>query len=144
MKGGAYGYSCSFSVNSGNLSMVTYRDPCLSESFDVFRKSADYIRNLKLSEDELKKHIIGTFGRLDRPMSSYMKSSRALALWMSGRTYDDMLRDRTAMLNITVDELKSLAPSLDATVDLSARCVIGNEEKIRENESLFNNLVKLS
>lgn len=144
MKGGAYGYSCSFSVNSGNLSMVTYRDPCLSESFDVFRKSADYVRNLNLSEDELKKHVIGTFGRLDRPMSSYMKSSRALALWMSGRTYDDMLRDRTAMLNITVDELKSLAPSLDATVDLSARCVIGNEEKIRENESLFNNLVKLS
>ncbi|MBR6807694.1 MAG: insulinase family protein [Clostridia bacterium] len=144
MKGGAYGYSCSFSVNSGNVAMVTYRDPCLVESLNVFKNSAEYIKNLSLTEDELKRHIIGTFGRLDRPMSAYIKVSRALALWMSGRTYDDILRDRTAMMNVTESELRTLSPSLRDTINLSHVCVIGNEEKLRENSSQFKNLIKLA
>lgn len=144
MKGGAYGYSCSFSVNTGNVSMVTYRDPCLAESLEVFKRSADFIRDVDLTEDALTAHIIGTFGRLDRPMSAYMKSSRALALYMSGRTYEDMARDRELMLNVTAEDIKNFAPALEAAVNLDSICVIGNEEKIRDNSNLFKNLVKLS
>ena len=143
MKGGAYGYSCSFSVNTGNVSMVTYRDPCLAESLEVFKASSDFIRSVELTEDALTAHIIGTFGRLDRPMSAYMKSSRALALYMSGRTYDDMVLDRELMLNIKTEDLKDLAHALEQVVDLEAICVIGNEEKIRDNSILFKNIVKL-
>jgi len=76
-------------------------------------------------------------------MSAYMKSSRALALYMSGRTYDDMVLDRELMLNIKTEDLKDLAHALEQVVDLEAICVIGNEEKIRDNSILFKNIVKL-
>ena len=144
MKGGAYGYSCSFSVNSGNVCMFTYRDPCLKESIDVFNSSGGFIRALDMSSSELSGHVIGSFGRIDRPTSAYMKVSRSIAAYMSGRTYEDISRDREAMLNVDVDALRSLGDSVERALSQNYICVIGNEEKILENKELFLNVVRLS
>ncbi len=144
MKGGAYGYTCVVSQSSGNVSLSTYRDPCLSESVSVFKSCGDFIRSLDMTESELLGHVIGTFGRIDRPMSAYLKASRSLSCYMTGRTYEDMLRDRRSMLSVTLDDIKRLADSIDAVVDQNYLCVIGNEAKISENADLFDNTVKFS
>ncbi len=143
MKGGAYGYTCSFSVNSGNVCMATYRDPCLAESLEVFAASGEFIRSVSLDESDVNCHVIGTFGKLDRPMSVYMKASRSIAAYMSGRTYDDISKDRQAMLNADAESLRSLAASVDAVMSQNYICVIGNEEKILENKHLFGKVLKL-
>ncbi len=144
MKGGAYGYTAIVSQNSGNVSLSTYRDPCLRESVDVFKSSGEFIRNLDMTDSELLGHIIGTFGRIDRPMSPYLKAARSLSSYMTGRTYDDMLRDRNDMLTVTVDDIKSFADPLEKIIGNSSICVIGNEAKIRECSDLFDNTVKLA
>lgn len=57
-KGGAYGCHISAS-HTGNIQMVSYRDPKLVETLDVYNQVADYIESIDLTKDELTKYIIG-------------------------------------------------------------------------------------
>ncbi len=144
MKGGAYGYTCAFSVNTGNVCMATYRDPCLAESIQVFKSCGDFIRSVSLTEADINNHIVGTFGRLDRPAGAYVKASRSIGAYMAGRTIDDIRTDRHAMLDVTAETLISLADSIDSVMEQNYLCVIGSEEKIKENADAFEKLIKFS
>ena len=143
MKGGAYGYNCSFAQSTGNVTFTTYRDPMLSESYDVFKGCGDFIRSRIPTDDDLNRYIVGTFGKVDRPMTPYMKAIRSLSVYMTGITAEDMRRDRLAMLNVDAEKLRSLADSVDAVISQNYRCTIGNEEKLLSEKELFGNTVRL-
>lgn len=68
VQGGAYGAHCFFDRASKILVMTSYRDPHLVETEEVFNQTGDFLRKVSLSEDELVKSIIGTYGKLDPPM----------------------------------------------------------------------------
>jgi len=144
MKGGAYGYNCSFAQSSGNVTFTTYRDPELSESYKVFEGCGDFIRSKLPTDDELNRYIVGSFGKIDRPMTPYVKAVRSLSVYMTGITFDDMCRDRLAMLNVTAEKLQSLAHSVDDVISQGFRCTIGNEEKLLSEKELFSNTIRLS
>lgn len=143
MKGGAYGYNCAISNVTGNVSFTTYRDPNLSQSYNVFASCGDFIRNKIPTADELNSYIVGTFGKLDRPLSAYSVAARSLNAYMSGRSYDDMCRDRIAMLDVNVARLHELAVSVDDIIKQGYRCTIGNEEKILSERRLFDSTLRL-
>ena len=143
MKGGAYGYSCSFAQSTGNVTFSTYRDPLLKESYDVFASCGDFIRSKIPTDDELNRYIVGTFGKLDRPMTPYVRAIRFLSVYMTGITVDDMQRDRSSMLDCNAEKLCSLAESIDKVISQNYRCTIGNEEKLLENKELFVNTLRL-
>ena len=124
--------------------MVTYRDPCLKESYEVFGKSGKYIREMTLSESALTAHIIGVFGREDRPRGAYVKSVMSLMDYMTGNTYEDICRSREEMLSVTVDELRELASAVEDVLSSGYICTIGNEEKILENKDLFKNIIRFN
>ncbi|HEY5653232.1 MAG TPA: insulinase family protein [Pontiella sp.] len=65
VQGGAYGGMCSFDQRSGVFTFASYRDPNLSDSLEVYKATGSYLKNLKLSEDELTRALIGAIGSLD-------------------------------------------------------------------------------
>lgn len=143
-RGGAYGYSCRISGESGNVALSTYRDPCLRESLKVFGGTGDFIRSLAPNEKELTRYIIGAFSRVDAPLSPYLTATRSLMAYLSGRKYEDMQKTRDEMLSATADELRSLASLADDVLSQRNICVIGSESKIKECADLFDSTVKLS
>jgi Zn-dependent M16 (insulinase) family peptidase len=68
VQGGAYGAFCFLDRMSGALTLVSYRDPNLLETLDVFDRSALFLKDTDLGEEELAKSIIGAIGDLDRHM----------------------------------------------------------------------------
>ncbi|MBT8042104.1 MAG: insulinase family protein [Pontiella sp.] len=65
VQGGAYGGMCAFDKHSGVFTFASYRDPNLNESLQVYKATGAYLKNLKLSEDELTRALIGAIGTLD-------------------------------------------------------------------------------
>ena len=65
VQGGAYGGMCSFDYRSGSFVFASYRDPNLLDSIEVYKNTGNFLKNLKLSEDELTRSIIGAIGQLD-------------------------------------------------------------------------------
>jgi Zn-dependent M16 (insulinase) family peptidase len=65
VQGGAYGGMCSFDQRCGSFVFASYRDPNLAASLDAYLATGDFLENLKFSDEELTRALIGTIGQLD-------------------------------------------------------------------------------
>ncbi len=144
VKGGAYGCGCGFSNDPGCVTFVSYRDPKLKETDEVYRNTGDYLRNTTPTESELTKYIIGTFSNIDRPMSPAGKVTRSLSAYMTGRTYEDVLRERGEMLDITPEQFKAAADLVDAALKEDYKCTVGNEKMLSDNADFFDTLISVN
>jgi len=143
VRGGAYGCGCSVGGDSGNVAFYSYRDPKLKETYDVYSATSEFVRNLDLNEDELTKNVIGTFSRYERPMSPSQKASRSFDAYMSGKTYEDVVREREEMLGVTMDQIHAAADIYDKIVAQGYVCTVGSEKAVKDNAELFDNLVTI-
>lgn len=139
VKGGAYGCMCSFGTQ-GDSMFVTYRDPNLAETYQVYENAADYVAEFEADERDMKKYIIGTIGNMDLPMEAEDMGSRSFHAYFMGRTEEDLQRDRDQILTCSVEDIRRLAPLVKAVVDASNRCCVGNEEKLDQNKELFDRI----
>ncbi len=144
VKGGAYGCGCGFAADTGNVQFYTYRDPKLAETEQVYEGTGDYVRNLEFDEKELTKYIIGTFSGYERPISRYGKASRSFDAYITGRTYEDVLRERAEMLDITPEQFRAVGDVFDKILAQGYICAVGNEKKIADNEGMFDNLLTIN
>uniref|UniRef100_K3YPJ6 Peptidase M16C associated domain-containing protein n=1 Tax=Setaria italica TaxID=4555 RepID=K3YPJ6_SETIT len=65
VSGGAYGGFCDFDTHSGVFSYLSYRDPNLLKTLEVYDETAKFLRELEMDDDALAKAIIGTIGDVD-------------------------------------------------------------------------------
>lgn len=142
VQGGAYG---AFSVfgRSGNVFMGTYRDPNLRESLDAFDQMADYYRQFDPEEKEMSKYIIGTISQLDSPLTPSMKGSISASRYISHISQKDIQKNRDEVLNTSSRQIREIAEILDAMMHKDRYCVLGNENRIKEESKLFGELVKV-
>ncbi|MBR5738785.1 MAG: insulinase family protein, partial [Lachnospiraceae bacterium] len=137
VKGGAYG--CMTRVTrSGNFAMVSYRDPHLKNTLEVFRGVADYLDSLDLSDRDMLKYILGTIGEEDMPQTPATEGANALSAWLSGLTDEDFAKTRHEILNCKVEDLRALAPVLRKVLAENRYLTVGSEGKIDENRDIFD------
>lgn len=142
VKGGAYGCMNTF-LRSGESYFVSYRDPNLSDTLDVYDRIPEYIKNFSPDERDMTKYIIGTFSALDTPMNPEAKGSRSLSAYLEGITYEQIQKERDEILNAQPEDIRRLADLVEAVLKKDSICVIGNENMIKESAGLFENVEKL-
>lgn len=136
VKGGAYGCMCNFGKN-GDSYFVSYRDPNLKKTFDVYQGIADYVRGFTADERTMTKYIIGTIGEMDTPMPPSAKAARSLGAYMSHVDFEEVQKERDEVLGCTQEDIRKLAAYMEAIMEADAVCVVGNGQAIEENKELF-------
>ena len=142
VKGGAYGCMSAFG-RSGDSYFVSYRDPNLRRTNEVYEGVPQYLEQFEADEREMTKYIIGTISEIDTPLTPAAKGRRSLSAYITGLTLEEVQRDRDEILEATQEKIRALAPLVRAVLDEHAFCVIGNEEKIREDQDLFGTVLML-
>ena len=142
VKGGAYGCMNTF-LRSGESYFVSYRDPNLSDTLDVYDRIPEYIKSFSPDERDMTKYSIGTFSALDTPMNPEAKGSRSLSAYLEGITYEQIQKERNEILNAQPEDIRRLADLVEAVLKKDSICVIGNENMIKESAGLFENVEKL-
>lgn len=142
VKGGAYSCMNTF-LRSGESYFVSYRDPNLSDTLDVYDRIPEYIKSFSPDERDMTKYIIGTFSALDTPMNPEAKGSRSLSAYLEGITYEQIQKERNEILNAQPEDIRRLADLVEAVLKKDSICVIGNENMIKESAGLFENVEKL-
>lgn len=142
VKGGAYGCMNTF-LRSGESYFVSYRDPNLSDTLDVYDRIPEYIKSFSPDERDMTKYIIGTFSALDTPMNPEAKGSRSLSAYLEGITYEQIQKERNEILNAQPEDIRRLADLVEAVLKKDSICVIGNENMIKESAGLFESVEKL-
>jgi len=142
VKGGAYGCMSSFG-KEGLAYFVSYRDPNLAQTIDAYEKAPEYLRHFTADEETMTKYIIGTIAEKDMPLPPSSVGARSYGAYMSGYTLEDEQRERDEILSCSVDDIHAMADYVQAMLDTGAICVVGNEEKIRENSDYFKEMKPL-
>lgn len=136
VKGGAYGCMSNFK-RSGDGYLVSYRDPNLSKTLEVFRNTPEFIRSFEADEREMTKYIIGTISELDTPMTPSSKGILSLEAWFSHITEEELKKERMQILNAQPEDIRALGDVVACMLDQNRICVIGSEEKIEQEKELF-------
>ena len=135
--GGAYGCFSSFS-KFGDAYFVSYRDPNLKGTLDIYDKAADYFENFSADERGMTKYIIGTVADLDAPLTPSAKGSQSLGAYLSHETGEMIQKERDEILNATCEDIRGLAGYLRNVTSDGVICVLGGEEIIKKEEDLFD------
>ncbi|MDD3413894.1 MAG: insulinase family protein [Lachnospiraceae bacterium] len=142
VKGGAYGCMNSF-TRIGDSYFVSYRDPNLEKTIAIYEKAAVYLESFSADEREMTKYVIGTISDMDVPLTPKSKGIRSLTAFLGNLTYKDAQKEREEVLNVTKNVIKGLAPYAKAVISENNLCVIGSEEKIKEQSQLFKTVENL-
>ncbi|MDO5590626.1 MAG: insulinase family protein [Lachnospiraceae bacterium] len=137
VKGGAYGCMSNFN-RVGEGYFVSYRDPNLKKTMDIYEGVVEYVKNFDVSDRDMTKYIIGTMSNLDQPMTPATKGDRSMNLYMNKVDEAMLQKTRNEVLDATKEDIRKLAPILEAVLKAEQLCVIGSEEKIEEAKDLFD------
>ena len=143
VKGGAYGCMCGF-ARTGDCYFVSYRDPNLGQTIDVYEEAADFIEGYNADERTMTQYIIGTFSQLDMPLTAAGKGRRSRDAYMSGLTFDMIQKEREEVIAATPDDIRGLAEYIRAFMRDDFLCVVGSEQKIRAEADKFMKIENLS
>ncbi len=131
VQGGAYGAFSLFDRLSGILSFVSYRDPNLLQTLEAFDQSATFLRDLKLSDDELTKSIVGTIGDIDQYRLPDAKGFVSMVRHLSGETDQERQIMREEVLGSTDSEFRSFSGILEKVKEKGLVKVLGSESAIQ-------------
>ena len=142
VKGGAYGCMCGFYKN-GDGYFVSYRDPNLEKTIDVYEQAAEYIKNARLDERTVTQFIIGAVSELDTPMTPATRGLYSLGGYLTGLSMERVQQERDELLAATEETIRGLSRYVEAFMEGDNLCVVGNGEKLKESSGLFMSLDQL-
>jgi hypothetical protein len=136
VEGGAYGGFCSFDHISGQFTFLSYRDPNLLHTLENYDASAQFLRNLDLSEGEITRNIIGTISDLDGYQLPDAKGWSAMVRDLIGENDETRQRRRDQVLGTKLSDIKSFGDVLASAVPTGQICVFGATDAVEKaNES---------
>ncbi len=140
--GGAYGCGAQFGRN-GASTFYSYRDPHLNQTLKTYAGIVDYLKEFSCDERDMTKYVIGTISTLDTPLTPRSAGARSMTAYITGATEEEGQKNRDQILNASVEDIRALAPYMQAILDKGAICVVGNEEKLNANSQLFDTVSSL-
>jgi len=125
--GGAYGGFCSFDMKDGFFSFLSYRDPNLASTLDVYDATADDLEKsaalLAQDEEALATAIIGTIGDMDSAPSPDMKGWTSLNRWITRGSAEQRQQFRDEILATKAEDFKAFGDKLRDMKDPSVAVV---------------------
>jgi len=114
--GGAYGGFCTFSPYSGFFSYLSYRDPNLSKTLDVYDEAADAViaaaEQLENDPSALSQAIIGAIGDMDGAMSPDQKGYTAFTQWLVNESAEYRQKFRDQILDTKPEDFREFGERL--------------------------------
>lgn len=136
VQGGAYGGFCLFDHRSGVLSYVSYRDPNLLHTLEVYDQTSQFLRQLSLTNEELTKSIVGAIGDLDAYQLPDAKGYTSLLRYLVGETDEIRQRTREEILGTSIADFRAFAEVLDRVKENGIVVILGSAKAIEEVNTL--------
>ena len=109
----------------------------------MFAGVPEYIRTFQADEREMTKYIIGTISGRDVPKTPQMKGSISKNAYFDGVTEEMLQKERDQILNASVEDIRALAPMVEAILEADQICVVGSENAIEKAKETFREIKPL-
>ena len=142
VRGGAYGAIMS-ADRGGDVMLISYRDPNVEQTYEVYDNIANELRSLTLSEKEIHDVIIGTAGELDVPLQPYSKGRKALYNIYFENSFEDECKVRDSILSAAPCKLNDCAYVFEALKEKGVRVTLASKNKLDEAASRFDRIYSI-
>ncbi|KAL8060555.1 hypothetical protein ABFX02_02G032500 [Erythranthe guttata] len=130
VSGGAYGGFCDFDTHSGVFSFLSYRDPNLLKTLDIYDGTSNFLRELEMDNDALTKAIIGTIGDVDSYQLPDAKGYSSLSRYLLGVTEEDRQIRREEILSTRLEDFKEFADVVEAVKDKGVVVAVASPDDV--------------
>eukprot|EP00252_Welwitschia_mirabilis_P014933 TRINITY_DN33002_c0_g1_i1.p1 TRINITY_DN33002_c0_g1~~TRINITY_DN33002_c0_g1_i1.p1 ORF type:complete len:1080 (+),score=244.90 TRINITY_DN33002_c0_g1_i1:116-3355(+) len=130
VSGGAYGGFCDFDSHSGVFSYLSYRDPNLLKTIDIYDETCKFLRDLDLDADSLRKAIIGTIGDVDAYQLPDAKGYSSLMRYLVGVTEEERERRREEILSTSLKDFRQFSEFLESVKEKGVVVAIASAEDV--------------
>ncbi len=143
VQGGAYGGMSSFDASMGLFSFLSYRDPHIAKTLQVFKDAQDFYSRNEIAPDDMEKAIISAIGMIDKPSDPASRGYTALMRSFADIQDDMRQKFRDNILSATPRKLKNtLSDYFSQAPKSAAVAVYSAPEKLEEaNKQLEEKLV---
>ena len=139
VKRGSYGAHSSYSMLNGSFAFSTYRDPCIKESYDTFRKALELATSKKIGHEQLELAIIGSLKKIDRPIRPEEAVATSLNRYIRNITSELRENFRNSLLNLTPYKVLEAANSLLKNADKNlCICSISGRKQLDKANTEMN------
>jgi Zn-dependent M16 (insulinase) family peptidase len=144
-KGGAYGASANFGRETGFFSFLTYRDPHIVRTLEVWERAVTAVTDpsLTITPDDLKEAILASCAAVDPLLSPDTKGRSRFFDDLAGYTLEQKEKFKRGLLTATVDDIRRVAAKYLTEGDFALACVT-NPAKIEEANSELGDLYEVS
>ena len=134
-KGGAYGGMAGYNADGGLFSMLSYRDPHLERTLDVYRQAVEWACKGDFSAETIKQSILTAFAELDRPLSPGSRGYREFIHQQQGMTHDMIQAFRNGIIAVDQKSLVRVARTyLEQPFTASSVGILAGEEMFSKAE----------
>ena len=137
---GAYGVMFYFMTDNGAY-MISYRDPNVQETFDVYEAMPQFIRELEQDQDTLDGYILSAYSSFAKAGGELTGAMEAAMDTLTGDPQDAALEDMRALKSLTVDKLHACADAFEKMVSDGVRFTAGGAGAVNANEGLYDSIL---
>lgn len=136
VQGGAYGAFCSLDRLTGSFVLVSYRDPNVTATLDVFGRTAEHLKTLTLSARDLSAAIVGAIGEVDAYLLPDAKGMASFTRQLCGDTAETRKRMRDEIFSTTQQHFRDFGEAVGTAMDQGRACVLGGAalEKVAQEQ----------
>ncbi|KAG5625093.1 hypothetical protein H5410_010311 [Solanum commersonii] len=143
VSGGAYGGFCSFDSHSGVFSFLSYRDPNLLKTLDVYDGTSSFLKELEMDDDALTKAIIGTIGDVDSYQLPDAKGYSSLLRYLLGVTDEERQRRREEILSTSLEDFRKFGDVMEAVKDNGVVVAVASPDDVEAANKERSNFLEV-
>lgn len=141
LEGGAYG--CMHGANSNFGSIVSYRDPNLAKSYEVYDNIPSFIDGLELSDRDFTDRILSAISYEQMPKTPQQIQATALSCEISELDLEVFTNIQEEMLSCDLAEVKSLSQAYKHMLENQLRCTVASKAALEKEIDMFDCIIEV-
>jgi len=142
-KGGAYGGLAGYNAEAGQFSLLSYRDPHILRTLQVYDQAIDWAVAGEFPADSVKESILAVFGDLDKPLSPAGVATHEFANIRQKITLEMRNRMRQQILAVDVAALQAVAEKYLKNGQSAVAVLAGEAALQQANDQLVDHPLEL-
>ena len=134
---GAYGAFCGMDDDT-SLYLISYRDPNVKATFDVFDSIPESLSGFELTQDQIDGYILSAYSDLAKPEGELSGAVSAIERILHQRDADEKLQKMRAYKGITPETVKASASVYSLLTEKGPRGTVGPIGTLQQNSDLYD------
>ena len=137
---GAYGVMTGFIEDSGAY-VVSYRDPNVKETFQVYDGISAFVKDLEMDQDELDGYILSTYAYYAKSEGELSGAGTAAVTTLTGEGQEQTLTYMKALKQLSAESINAYADAYEKLCSDGVMFTAGGASVINENADLYDEIL---